>query len=249
MLQLHAERRLGSVQVDGGKQESAARLADKDPWITSIQLLHHFEQSSDLVNLEQEITVLEELVRSTSISDDQYQGVLENLGMALFLQFNHARDLEDAILTLGNAVNLTPHGHPNKHCHLNNLGNSFRAHFEHLGGLSDLEDAMSTRLNNLDITFITCFWCLGSLRDLEDTISMLWDAVDLTPHGHPEKPCHLNNLSSFFFTHFRHLGEPSDLSTQFRDTEMLVTSLLMVTLLNLPILTTASVFILSTSGS
>ncbi|KAF8546117.1 hypothetical protein OG21DRAFT_1586548, partial [Imleria badia] len=45
------------------------------------------------------------------------------------------------------AVDLTPHGHPNKPSCLNNLGNTFRARFQRLGELSDLEEAISLYLH------------------------------------------------------------------------------------------------------
>ena len=65
----------------------------------------------------------------------------------------------------------------------NNLGNSFKSRFEHLGELSDLEDAIST----------------------------LGDAVDLTPHGHPDRPHRLHNLGNSFKARFERLGELSNL--------------------------------------
>jgi hypothetical protein len=36
--------------------------------------------------------------------------------------------------------------------------------------------------------FSARFERLGELSDLEDAISRHRDAVDLTPHGHPDKP-------------------------------------------------------------
>jgi hypothetical protein len=99
------------------------------------------------------------------------------------VRLGELRDLEDAISRQRDAVDSTPNGHPDKPGYLNNLGNSFKARFEHLGELSDLERA----------------------------ISMLVDAVDLTPHGHPAKPARLNNLGNSFVTRFERLGELSNL--------------------------------------
>jgi tetratricopeptide (TPR) repeat protein len=126
------------------------------------------------------------------------------------------------------AVDLAPHGHPNKPALLNNLGNSFVTRFERLGELSDLEEAIlrqrdavdltphghpdkPSRLNNLGNSFLTRFERLGELSDLEEAISRQRDAVDLTPHGHPDKPGRLNNLGNSFLTRFQRLGELSDL--------------------------------------
>ncbi|KAF8436571.1 CHAT domain-containing protein [Boletus edulis BED1] len=138
------------------------------------------------------------------------------------------RDLEDAISTLRDAVVLTPHGHPHRPGHMNNLGVSFKARFEQLGELRDLEDAISTlrdavhltphghphkpnRLNNLGLSLKARFERLGELSDLEDGISTLRDAVVLMPHGHTYKPSMLSNLGLSFITRFEHLGELSDL--------------------------------------
>ena len=57
----------------------------------------------------------------------------------------------------------------------------------------------------------TRFECHGELSDLEAAISRYRDAVDLIPHGHPDKPGLLTNLSSSFKTRFERHGEMSDL--------------------------------------
>ncbi|KAF8552352.1 hypothetical protein OG21DRAFT_1416340 [Imleria badia] len=126
------------------------------------------------------------------------------------------------------AIDLTPHGHPDEPSHLRNLGNSLFSRFERLGELSDLEDAISrfrdaiglishghpeepTYLNNLGRFLVTRFERCGEPTDLDDAISMLRDAVDLTPLGHPWKSTCLSSLGDSFFTRFRRFGELSDL--------------------------------------
>ncbi|KAI9574265.1 CHAT domain-containing protein [Boletus coccyginus] len=89
----------------------------------------------------------------------------------------------DSISRQRDAVELTPHGRPDKPGRLNNLGNSFRARFQRAGELSDLEDAVSTHR----------------------------DGVELTPHGHPDKPGRLSSLGNSFHTRFERVGELSDL--------------------------------------
>ncbi|KAF8419631.1 hypothetical protein L210DRAFT_3369588, partial [Boletus edulis BED1] len=81
------------------------------------------------------------------------------------------------------AVDLTPRGHPDQPGFLNNLGNCFRARFDRL----------------------------GELRDLEGAISSYGNAIDLTPHGHPDKPSHFINFGDSFLTRFNRLGELRDL--------------------------------------
>jgi hypothetical protein len=131
MLQLHARRRVGPVQADG-ESSSTSRLTDEDLCIFSLQLLRRFEWFGDLADLQQAITLLEELVRSTLPWDERHRGGLANLGVALSYRFSHLgelRDLEDAISRHRDAVDLTPHGHPDKATRLNNLGSSFFLRF------------------------------------------------------------------------------------------------------------------------
>jgi tetratricopeptide (TPR) repeat protein len=244
VLQLHAERRVGPVMADAEssvEQDSASRLTDEDLWIFSVQLMNHFERFGDVTELQQAITLLEELVRSTSVSDDRYCEGLANLGVALSYRFDHLgelSDLEDAISRHKDALELTPHGHPHRRGCLNNLGNSFKARFKRLGELSDLEDAISLLkdavdptplleesdrstsvwdvqfregLANLGVALSIRFDHLGELRDLEDAISRHRDALELTPHGHPHRRGYLNNLGNSFKARFKRLGEASDL--------------------------------------
>ena len=145
--------------------------------------MKRFKLFGDVANLQQAVTYLEELVKSTSVSANWYRGGLADLGVALSYRFNHLgelSDLEDAISRHRDAVNLelTPHGHPHKLASLSNLGHSF-TRFERLGELSDLEDAISSHR----------------------------DAIDLTPHGYLHKPGILNNLSNSF----ERFGQLSDL--------------------------------------
>ena len=234
VLQLHAGRGVGLVQADGEssvEQDSTSRLTGEDPWIFSVQLLGLFERFGDPAVLRQAITLLEELIGSTSVWDDRYRVGLANLAVALSYRFNHLgelSDLEEAISRNMEAVGLTPHGHPHQHGHLSNLGNSFFTRFERLGELRDLERAISTLRDAVDLTphghphkpaylsslgssFKARFERFGELSDLEDAISRHRDAVDLTPHGHPDNPALLNNLGNSLITRFERLGELSDL--------------------------------------
>ncbi|KAI9574317.1 CHAT domain-containing protein [Boletus coccyginus] len=234
VLQLHASHRTDPVRSHGqslAEQDPAVGSTDGDPCISSVQLLHRFEQFGDLIDLQQAITVLEELVRCISIWDCRFTAVRGNLGKALLYRFNRIgelSDLEDAISLQRDAVELTPHGHPDKPARLNNLGNSFLTRFQRVGEPSDLEDAISLQrdaveltpyghpdklrhLSNLGSSFLIRFERVGELSDLGDAISTQRDAVELTPHGHPDKPACLNNLGNSFLTRFQRVGELSDL--------------------------------------
>ncbi|KAI9573138.1 CHAT domain-containing protein [Boletus coccyginus] len=243
VLQLCAVHRGEPVRTDGRlsvEQHSALRSLDEDPCISSVQLLHRFERFGDLANLQQAITILEELLRSNSIGDDRHSKCLGDLGAALSYRFGHLgelSDLENAIPRFRDAIEFTPRGHPDKPGRLNNLGNSLLIRFERLGEFSDLEDAVSRirdaveltphghpdkpfHLGNLGNSFRARFESLGELSDLADAISKQRDAVELTPHGYSRKPIIINNLGDCLLARFERLGEFSDLEdaiSRFRD--------------------------------
>lgn len=134
-LQLHASYRADPVWSHGqllAEQDLAIGLTDGNTCILSIWFLKHFEQLGDLINLQQTITILEELVRCISIWDYQYTTILGNLGMALLYQFNciwNLSGLEKTILRQKDAIDLTLHGYLHKPSYLNNLSDSFQACF------------------------------------------------------------------------------------------------------------------------
>ena len=156
---------------------------------------------------------------------------LNSLGVSLMTRFERLgqlTDLEDAISSQRDAVDLTPPGHRRKPIYLNNLGISLMIHFQRLGQLTDVEDAISRQrdavdltphghiqkpiyLNNLGNSFLTRFERLGQLTDLEDAISSQRDAVNLTPHDHRDKSSRLNNLGISLMTRFQRLGQLIDL--------------------------------------
>ena len=53
---------------------------------------------------------------------------------------------------------------------------------------------------------------LGELNDLNESILMCQEVVQLTPHGHPNKPSRLSNLGHALLTRFTRLEELSDLN-------------------------------------
>jgi hypothetical protein len=61
-------------------------------------------------------------------------------------------DLEHCILNLKRAVQFTEDGHPSKPGYLSNLAGSQLRHFEHLGELIDLTDAISNLQKSIQST-------------------------------------------------------------------------------------------------
>ncbi|KAF8436269.1 CHAT domain-containing protein [Boletus edulis BED1] len=223
---------VAGIQVtDVVDQAEASCITEEEARTLSVHLLGRFERLGDLAVLEQAITILVEVIRTTSALDDRHRTGLGSLGVALLYRFNHCgelSDLEDAISRHRDAVALTPHGHPHRPEYLNNVGKSYKARFERLGELNDIEDAITTLRETVDLTphnhpdkptYLrnlgnSCkarFDRLGQLGDLEDAVLMLRDAIDLAPHDHPHKPTYLNNLGNSLVTRFERLGELVDL--------------------------------------
>jgi hypothetical protein len=145
-----------------------------------------------------------------------------------FDRLHELADLEDAILNLKRAVELTNDGHPTKPSRLSNLGSSQAIRFKHLGQLADLENAIANQqkaveltdnghpkkaalLANVAITQHTRFEYLGKLADLETIISNQREAVMLTDDAHPDKPKCLSSLGDSQQIRFKRLGELADL--------------------------------------
>ncbi|KAE9407699.1 hypothetical protein BT96DRAFT_963047 [Gymnopus androsaceus JB14] len=124
-------------------------------------------------------------------------GWLSNLGTALRSRFGYLgelSDIENAIVALKQAVELTPNGNPNKPTWLSNLGNAYKSKFDHLGELSDTEGiivALKQALNWL--------WTLGNAyHDIESAIVALKQAVKLTPDSHDDKVPQLSDLGNAY---------------------------------------------------
>ncbi|KAG6371186.1 hypothetical protein JVT61DRAFT_9808 [Boletus reticuloceps] len=230
--QLHSGCKVGLVQADEQafveERSDSCLVADKDPLVFSGQLLGRFQRLGEITDLQRAITLLQNFTgRSVSVSNDQYRDGLGNLGVALRYRFNRLgelSDIDDAISKLRAAIDLTPHGHPDKPTILNHTSQSYLARFRHLKELSDLEASISTLRDTLELTphghhdrpailsnLGNCcevrFGHVGEVKDLEDAIGMFRDAVTLIPDGHPDKPRRLNNLGNSLVMRFKHLRD------------------------------------------
>ncbi|KIJ34392.1 hypothetical protein M422DRAFT_182179 [Sphaerobolus stellatus SS14] len=147
-----------------------------------------------------------------------------------YMQHGDTADLNQSVLKLQEAVQLTPDGHPDKPSRLNNLGHSLFRQFEQLGDMTDLNQSVlmfqeavqltpedhpekPSRLNNLGNSLLRRFEQLGDRTDLnQSSVLKFQEAVQLTPDGHPNKPSRLNSLGSSLFTRFKRLGDMTDLN-------------------------------------
>jgi tetratricopeptide (TPR) repeat protein len=137
-------------------------------------------------------------------------------------------DIEKAISSHKDTVQLTPDGHTDKSSRLNNLGTSLLTCFERLGEMGDIEKAISShkdavqltpdghadkpsRLNNLRNSLLTRFECLGEMGDIEKGISSHEDTVQLMPDRHANKPILFNTLGNSLLKCFKLREDLKDL--------------------------------------
>ena len=157
---------------------------------------------------------------------------LSNLGISQQTCFEHLgnlSDLNNAIMNLEKAVELTGPRNLDKAGYLTNLGATQRIRFKYLGNLLDLEQAISNMedavsltedgdpskpacLSNVGIAQKNRFEHLGNLSDLENAILNINKAVELMTDRHPNIPACLSNLGLAQKTRFEHLGHISDLN-------------------------------------
>ncbi|KAH8795985.1 CHAT domain-containing protein [Flagelloscypha sp. PMI_526] len=137
-------------------------------------------------------------------------------------------DIETAIEKLGQAVQLTPDGHPDKPGGLNNLGISYIRRFQRLGEMADIDKAIECQvsavhltsdghpnkpghLSNLGSSHRTRFERRGEMADIDKAIECQVSAVHLTPDGHPDKSATLSNLGNSHRARFGRRGEMADI--------------------------------------
>ncbi|KAJ7197873.1 TPR-like protein [Mycena rebaudengoi] len=169
--------------------------------------------------------------------------LLSNLGSSLICRFKQLGGLDDlnqSVLRLEAAVNLTPDGHPNKPSLLGNLGSSLLGRFERLGGVDDLNQSVlklkatvtltpdghpdkPSWLSSLGNSLLRRFERLGGLDDLNLSVLRFEAAVTLTPDGHPDKPSMLSNLGNSLTERFKRVGDLNDLNQSVLTLEIAVT--------------------------
>lgn len=177
---------------------------------------------------------VEEELSESSEGDDDLVSQLNEVGVArlhAFEQTGELADINDGILMLQQAVDLTHQDDDDLLTLLNNLAGCFMRRFQRTGDLSDITEAISGQkrvvehtpqghanlprhLTNLGCTLMRRFQRTGQLSDINEAISQQRRAVELTP---PE--CdgelladRLSNLGGSFTCRFNRTGEVSDIT-------------------------------------
>ncbi|KIJ35218.1 hypothetical protein M422DRAFT_84116, partial [Sphaerobolus stellatus SS14] len=157
---------------------------------------------------------------------------LSKVGIALRHQFERLRnivDLDNAIDSLQQAVDLTPDEDPGKVAYLNSLGNCFLCRFDSLREVLDINNALAVQqqavnltldkhpnkpvyLSNLGNSFQARFELLKKPIDINKAITLQRQAVDISSKGHATRAVFLNSLAHSLLRRFQQLRNPNDLN-------------------------------------
>jgi hypothetical protein len=132
--------------------------------------------------------------------------------VAKFMQGRGTSYVDEAIDLDREALELCPHGHPERAASLDQLAIHLGDRYSQLGAMVDLEEAIvldrevlglrpqghpdwSSSLNNLAVHLSTRYKQLGAMVDLDEAIVLDREALGLRPQGHPDRS-ESNNLAS-----------------------------------------------------
>lgn len=137
-------------------------------------------------------------------------------------------DLNHAIETNEEAVELTPVNYPRHVMYLNSLGNALQRRFKRTGSIEDLDRAIKIHkqaveltpidypdraiyVNNLGNALQSEFERTGSMEGLNHAIKIFKQAVESTPMDHPGHALFLSNLGNSLYSRFERTGLMEDL--------------------------------------
>ncbi|KDR74377.1 hypothetical protein GALMADRAFT_141422 [Galerina marginata CBS 339.88] len=179
-------------------------------------LTHYQEESGEMDHLNIAISLLRQGRGRLPMDNEIYPALLDNLGIALWTRYEQGgeeNDIEEAISSHGQAMDIRLATHPDQSNSLSLIANAHLARFERRGQQSDLEKAVhlngealglrplphvdrSDFLNNLANTLFARFEHKGKKEDLDEAVSLLRQALELFPSSHPSRTFCLNNLAN-----------------------------------------------------
>ncbi|KAF6751899.1 hypothetical protein DFP72DRAFT_1171989 [Ephemerocybe angulata] len=190
-----------------------------------------YEQTGNLSDMTDGISMLQQAVDLTPEGDANLPGRLCNLGNALLIRHRETGELTDIVDAIGmqrKAVELIPEGSANVPGLFNNLGTSLTRRFERTGELADIDDAIAMhrqameltpqndaslpgRISNLGSSYTRRFERTGNISDITESIALQQKVVDLTPQGNPNLTGFLSNLGLSLMCRFEHTSELADI--------------------------------------
>ncbi|PVF99208.1 hypothetical protein CPB86DRAFT_796783 [Serendipita vermifera] len=139
------------------------------------------------------------------------------------------RDEAEGLSILHAAIDMTPHGHPNRALFWSNLGVGFVGRFRRLGHMDDIERSISllqwsvqatsfsdpsmpNRLGNLGSALSLRCTRIQTLPNVDHAIATLQSAVGMLPNGDPRKPTIMGPLGAAHSRRFELLDSLEDLN-------------------------------------
>jgi tetratricopeptide (TPR) repeat protein len=168
--------------------------------------------------------------RDATVGEDPVD-MLYYLGCCLQLCFDtrgEDADLEAAITTYRQVIELTPESHSELPPRLSKLALSLESRFSRFGEDADLEEALAgyrraiglmpdnhsdrlSLLNNFANSLRSCFDRFGEDADLEEAVITYRQTIKLTSEWDSNLPSRLNNLAGSLTSRFTRFGEDADL--------------------------------------
>ncbi|KAJ7204893.1 CHAT domain-containing protein [Mycena rebaudengoi] len=233
----------GSGDLNSGKpdmilaiQQLVAQIPPGHPEAPGYQqmlgasFLHRYGESGDLNDLEASVRRPE---GSSGGNANRTAGTRQNS------RLGDLKDLQNALQTNQEFMDLIPQGHPD-HAHgLQTRSVVLRERYRRLGNLKDLTAAIQTiqeavdltpdghpdrpgRLENLSAPLRDRYLRLGGLDDLDASVQNSQTAVNLTPLKHPNKAGLLRSLATSYGERYKKLGNLADLEASVKSLETAV---------------------------
>ncbi|WP_043663274.1 CHAT domain-containing tetratricopeptide repeat protein [Streptomyces xylophagus] len=216
------------VAEELGRSDGADRLAT----LTNLSsaLCARFEHAGDIVDLDRAIA----LDREALDHADRYPTrsvLLNRLGGSLQDRFRgtaRSTDLDQAIESLRQALELTPETAPDRADLLVGLGMALSTRYDLAQDVADLGESIAlveqavercppgtpyrdVALNALSFVLRDRYFRTGDLADLAQSIELARAALELTPAGSPSRWAHLMGLGIAVRHRYERSGDPSDL--------------------------------------
>ncbi|KAF9639221.1 hypothetical protein BFW01_g11027 [Lasiodiplodia theobromae] len=156
-----------------------------------------------------------------------------------FHRVQSINDLNRAVQAADDAVEATPHNHPDRAACLSNLGGWLGRRFERTGEISDLNRAIKAAdmavevtpldhpergisLRNLGILLGARSKRIGTIKDLDRAVEVSRMAVETTSNDHLDQAGHLSSLGARLGRRFEQMGAMGDLDQAIEFTNMAV---------------------------
>jgi tetratricopeptide (TPR) repeat protein len=191
-------------------------------YFLSCFLQHRSEQTRSLLDLEKAITATRQSVDCTDLIAENRSNLRQRLGQVargVLARFEKVDDLNQAIASSIEAVDLIPEPDADRAIYLNTLGNALQRRFEANGNIDDLNKAIdmvheSISCDRDPFNYVTLgvglfrrFTQTGSRGDLTDAIEASEQALNLVSVQQPFRLEMLNNLGLSYSHDRRSLAE------------------------------------------